>query len=312
MRYTPFNYEQISTAAGMNPPASVKSYNNKSFWFWCRALFQRATSVLVVKLPDPWEGSVRDFFLWVLFFRGFLAISKNDQFGLFFQPCTLTGFDFYYQPTTAIISNPRYQTELTIGSECEILKLTPDYFGIYDVIEYYAEKLSLLDNSINMGLINSKFAFMWAAKNKQAMSALEKMMDKINSGEPAVIADMRVLNDPTDKDMPFQIIDRGRLKESYLTTDQLQDFQSILNNFDAEIGIPSLPYYKKERLVADEAVSRRIDAQARSIVWYDTLVSSLDDVRNLYPEAEQIQIKLRYDLGKGEYEQSEDNVNRDT
>lgn len=311
MRYAPYNYEQISTAAGMNPPASVKSYNNKSFWFWCRALFQRATSVLVVKLPDPWEGSVRDFFLWVLFSRGYLAISKNDQFGLFFQPCTLTGFDFYYQPTTAIISNPRYQAELTIGSECEILKLTPDYFGIYDVIEYYAEKLSLLDNSINMGLINSKFAFMWAAKNKQAMSALEKMMDKINAGEPAVIADMRILNDPTDKDMPFQIIDRGRLKESYLTTDQLQDFQTILNNFDAEIGIPSLPYYKKERLVADEAVSRRIDAQARSIVWYDTLVSSLDDVKHLYPEAEQIQIKLRYDLGKGEYEQGEDNIDRD-
>lgn len=311
MRYAPYNYEQISTAAGMNPPASVKSYNNKSFWFWCRALFQRATSVLVVKLPDPWEGSVRDFFMWVLFSRGYLVISKNDQFGLFFQPCTLTGFDFYYQPTTAIISNPRYQAELTIGSECEILKLTPDYFGIYDVIEYYAEKLSLLDNSINMGLINSKFAFMWAAKNKQAMGALEKMMDKINSGEPAVIADMRVLNDPTDKDIPFQIIDRGRLKESYLTTDQLQDFQTILNNFDAEIGIPSLPYYKKERLVAEEAVSRRIDAQARSIVWYDTLVSSLDDVKNLYPEAEQIQIKLRYDLGEGEYEQGQDNLNRD-
>jgi hypothetical protein len=311
MRYAPFNYEQISTAAGMNPPASVKSYNNKSFWFWCRALFQRATSVLVIKLPDPWEGSVRDFFLWVLFSRGYMAISKNDQFGLFFQPCTLTGFDFYYQPTTAIISNPQYQAELKIGSECEILKLTPDYFGIYDVIEYYAEKLSLLDNSINMGLINSKFAFMWAAKNKQAMSALEKMMDKINSGEPAVIADMRVLNDPTDKDLPFQIIDRGRLKESYLTTDQLQDFQTILNNFDAEIGIPSLPYYKKERLVADEAVSRRIDAQARSIVWYDTLVSSLDDVKNLYPEAAEIQIKLRYDLGEGEYEQGEDNLNRD-
>lgn len=311
MRYAPFNYETISTAAGMNPPASVKSYNNKTFWFWCRALFQRATSVFVVKLPDPWEGSIRDFFIWTLFSRGYMAISKNDQFGLFFQPCSLSGYDFYYQPTTAIISNPLYQAELRIGQDCELLKLTPDYFGIYDVIEYYAEKLSLLDNSINMGLINSKYAFMWAAKNKQAGEALKRMMDRINAGEPAVIADMRVTNDPNDKEIPFQIIDRGKIKDSYLTTDQLQDFQTIMNSFDAEIGIPSLPYYKKERLVADEAVSRRIDAQARSIVWFDTIISSLDDVRNLYPEAEKIQIELRYDLGKGEYEQREDNIDRD-
>ena len=311
MKYAPFNYEQISTAAGMNSPSSVKSYNNKSFWFWCRALFQRATSVFVIKLPDPWEGSIRDFFIYCLFSRGYVAISKNDRFGLFFQPCALNGFDFYYQPTTAIISNPMYQGELLIGKECELLKLTPDFYGIYDVIEYYAEKLSLLDNSINMGLINSKFAFMWAAKTKPAGTALEKMLDKVNAGEPSVIFDMRVTNDPQDKDVPFQIIDRGHLKDSYLTTDQLQDFQTLLNQFDAEIGIPSLPYYKKERLVSDEAVSRRIDAQARSIVWYDTLVSSLDDVRNLYPEAEKIQIELRYDLGEGEYEQGEDNINRD-
>ena len=311
MRYAPYNYEMISTEAGYNPPASVKSYNNKTFWFWCRALFQRATSVLVVKLPDPWEGSVRDFFIWTLFTRGYMVISKNDRFGLYFQPCTLSGFDFYYQPTTAIISNPQLQADLQIGTECELLKLTPDYYGIYDVIEYYAEKLSLLDNAINTGLINQKFAFMWAAKNKQAGEALKRMLDRISEGEPSVIADLRVMNDPNDKDIPFQVIDRGNIKESYLTTDQLQDFQTILNNFDAEIGIPSLPYYKKERLVADEAVSRRIDAQARSIVWYDTLVSSLDDVKNLYPEAEEIQIKLRYDLGEGEYEQREDNVDRD-
>ena len=182
MRYAPYSYEQISTAAGYNPPASVKSYNNKTFWFWCRALFQRATSVFAIKLPDPWEGSVRDFFIYVLFERGYMAISQNDCFGLFFQPCSLSGISLYYQPTTAIISNPAYQAELEIGKDCEILKLTPDYIGIYDVIEYYAERLSLLDNSINMGLINSKFAFMWAAKNKAALAALNAMMDKVDKG----------------------------------------------------------------------------------------------------------------------------------
>lgn len=311
MRYYPLNYDQISTAAGFNSPSAVKSYNNRTFWFWSRALFQRATSTIIFTLPKEWEGTVRDFFIYCMYSRGYVIISRNDKFGFFFQPGTISGYDFYYQPRKAIISNPLYQAELEIGSECELLKLTPDFYGIFDVIEYYAEKLSLLDNSINMSLINSKFAFMWAAKNKAAGTALQKMMDLVNQGEPAVVFDMKVTNDPTDKDIPFQIIDRGDMKHSYLTTDQLQDFQTLINNFDAEIGIPSLPYYKKERLVADEAVSRRVDAQARSIVWFDTLTSSLNDVKKLYPQAQDIKIEMRYDLGEGENEQGEDNTDRD-
>ena len=58
---------------------------------------------------------------------------------------------------------------------------------------------------------------------------------------------------------------------SYITTDQLQDFQTILNNFDCEIGIPTIPYQKKERLVTSEADSRIIDSTSRSIVWKNTL-----------------------------------------
>lgn len=296
MRYNPLNYHDINVLTGTYSPSSVKSYNNKTFWFWCRALFQRMASTLDIQLPVEWDGDIRDFFIWVLFARGYLCISKNDRFGLFFQPCTVSGYDFYYQPKNAIISNPIYSAELEIGKECEILKLTPDYFGAWDVVEYYAEKLSTLDNAINMSLINNKFAFLWGARNKTAGQALKKMLDLVNKGEPAVVWDMKLLNDPTDKEPPFQELRRDNLKESYLTTDQLADFQTIINNFDAEIGIPTVPYHKKERLVTDEARSRNIDAVARSVVWFDTLSSSLERVVRLYPEAESIKISMRYDL----------------
>ena len=295
MRYYPLNYHDINVLAGTNSPSSVKSYNNKTFWFWCRALFQRMASTLKIDLPVEWDGDIRDFFIWVLYTRGFLCISKNERFGFFFQPCGLSGYDFYYQPKQAIISNPIYSDELEIGKDCEILKLTPDYFGAWDVVEYYAEKLSTLDNAINMSLINNKFAFLWGARNKTAGQALKKMLDNVNKGEPAVIWDMKLLNDPTDKEPPFQELRRDNLKESYLTTDQLADFQTIINNFDAEIGIPTIPYHKKERLVTDEAKSRNIDAVARSVVWFDTLNSSLERVRRLYPEADSIKITMRYD-----------------
>lgn len=296
--YTPLNYDQVNIAAGSYTPSSVKSYNNKTFAFWERALFQRAQSVLDFTVPSEWDGKIKDFFLYCLFKYGFLAISKNEQFGQFFQPCTLSGFDFYYQPTKAIIANPLYSAELKIGEEAGILKLTPDYLGAWDIIFYYAEKLSILDNAINMSLINNKFAFFLGARNKGAGQALKKMLDLVNRGEPAVVYDMKLLNDPTDKEMPFQQWQRDNLKNSYLTTDQLMDFQTLLNNFDAEIGIPTIPYQKKERMVTDEATARSYDAKARSVTWFNTLTSSIDEIKQIYPDIN-LSVKLHYDETEG-------------
>lgn len=292
MNYYPLNYDKINVQAGTYNPSPVKTYNNKTFAFWCRSLFQRACSTLIFELPDEWQGSVRDFFYYCLFKFGSVAVFEDDKLGKVFQPCNYAGLNFWYQPTTAVISNPQYTGNLEIGKECEIIKLSPDYIGIWDVVTYYAEKLSTLDNAINMSLINNKFAFFLAARNKAAGEALKKMLDKINRGEPAVIFDSKLINDQTDKDVPWQLWERKDLKSSYLTSDQLMDFQTILNNFDTEIGIPVLPYQKKERMVTSEAESKIIDSTSRSVVWFDTLTSSLTKVNAHYDL--NISVSLRY------------------
>lgn len=293
LNYKPLNYEQINIGAGTYNPSMVKSYNNKTFAFWERSLFQRACSVLQFDLPSDWQGSVKDFFLYCLFKFGYVTVIDSREYGVIFQPCTLKGYNIYYQPTGCIVSNPQIiKTEYSIGKECELIKLTPDYMGVWDIISYYAEKLSCLDNAINMSLINNKFAFMIGARNKTAGEALKKMLDKINRGEPAVIYDLKLLNDPTDKAEPWQFLERKDLKSSYLTTDQLTDFQTLLNNFDTEIGIPTLGANKKERLVVSEADSKIIDATSRSIVWYDTLKSSFEIVNSRYNLG--LDVRLRY------------------
>ena len=164
-----------------------------------------------------------------------------------------------------------------------MLKLTPDYFGICDVVSYYAEKLATADNAINTSLINSKLAYIIGAKNKASAKALKSLLDGINAGNPAVIYDKELLvpNDPDDKSEPWQQWSRN-VKESYITKDLLQDFQTILNNFDAEIGIPTIPYAKKERMVTSEAESRVLDSTSRSTVWINTLKSSLIEVNDMF------------------------------
>ena len=285
MNYTPLNYHNINIGAGTYNPSPVKAYNNKTFAYWVRALFQRALSTIDFELPDTWAGNVKDFFMYCLFKYGYVAVFDYDELGLVFQPCTLSGYNFYYQPTDALISNPVYNASLTIGKDCELIKLTPDYFGVWDVLEYYAEKFSTLDDAINMSLINCKTPYILGAKNKTASSALKKILDLVNRGEPAVVFDEKLMNDPNTKDTPFQLLELLKdPKNAYLTTDQLMDFRTILDNFDAEIGIPCLPYQKKERLVSDEATMRTYDGSARSLTWYNTLTSSIDEVKKLYPE----------------------------
>ena len=299
MLYSPINYNQINISAGTYSPSMVKSYNNQTFSYWERSLFQRAMSVIDLEIPDAWSGKIHDFLYFCLFKYGFVAISENAELGQFFNPCTLSGYDFYYQPTEAIITNPIFKGSKTlkISKDCEILKLTPDYMGVWDIIWYYAEKLSSLDNAINMSIINNKFAFILGARNKTASAALKKILDLVNRGEPAVVYDMKLINDPTDKEMPFQQWER-KLKDSYITSDQLMDFQTIINNFDSEIGIPTVPYQKKERMVTSEANARVYDAKARSLTWFNTLSESIDEVKLLYPDIK-LSVKLHYDETEG-------------
>lgn len=306
--YTPLNYSQLNAIEGSFNPSMVKSMNNKTYAFWERSLFQRACSVLQFELPKEWQGSVKDFFLYCLFKFGYVAVFETAEYGKVFQPGCLRGQNFYYQPTNITISNPLYNADLNIGSECELIKLTPDFRGIWDIISYYAEKLSTLDNAINMSLINNKFAFILGARNKTAGEALKKMLDKVNRGEPAVIYDMKLLNDPQDKAEPWQFLERKDLKANYLTTEQLMDFQTLLNNFDTEIGIPVLPYQKKERMVVSEAESKVIDATSRSVVWFDTLSSSIDIVNNRF--GLNIGVSLRYNTNKEVDDNGETNIDR--
>lgn len=296
MFYVPLNTQELNALAGRYSPSMVKAYNNATYAYWERSLFQRAVSRIQTTLPDNWEGSRRDFLLFCLLKLGFVFVSYSNDLGYWFNPGHLYGIDFYYQPTEFILANPRaaqlgLKGRYELHVDGELLKFMPDYMGIFDIISYYAEKLSALDNAINMSIINNKFAFILAAKNKATAEALKKVLDKINKGEPAVFVDKALMNDPNDKETPWQLLEIQKLKENYITDKQLIDFQTILNAFDAEIGINTVPYQKAERFVSAEANSRQNDSQARIVTAIECLQSSVKDIKKIYPD-----IKLNFTL----------------
>lgn len=280
--------------------SSIHANNNEAFRFWLRCLTERAKSVFKIdNIPEAWEGTPEEFLEECLIRFGYVVVSKDNTHGLFFQPANLKGFNFYYQPVSAIYVDRTKgkSVELKIGKECELLKLTPDYRGILDVCEYYAEKLALLDSSINSSLVNSKLAYMLFAKNKATAEAYKKAIDRIDSGEPAVVFDNLIKDDALTKDSAIEVV---KLFEGsdYITDKLIQDHVSILHDFETEIGIPTLPLEKKERMITDEANSKKVEAVARATVWLDSLNNSLKVINRKY--ATTMTARLTFDLDQEE------------
>ncbi len=281
-QYAPYSYAELNLMNGTYTPSEVHNKDDFVYWYWFRSLFQRATSIIDVKLPATFKAEEKDFFYYCLFKYGYVVFFDSTEFGFCFQPCTLTGFDFYYQPTDAIVTNPALteSVELKIHENCELFKLSPDYLGVFDIIDYYAKKLANMSCSLDMTIENSKVAFVLSGKTRSAIQTLKKIVDKISQGIKTIVFDSRVVK-PNEDVEPFTWLTRNA-KDSYVGEDLLKDMQTTLNMFDREIGIPTIPYEKKERMVDFESKAAIIDSSSRLATWIKTIESSINDINTMF------------------------------
>lgn len=301
--YYPLNYAQQNFLEGHFSPSSVKYANTEAFKFWERNLYFRLISQIDFKLPATWQGSTKDFFLWCVYALGYVMVSQDEDHGYFFQPATPKQMNFYYQPVSMVVSNPQMSREFTIGEDCEVLKLTPDYAGVFDIIDRYSNQLATLDAAISTNIINSKMAYVMGARTRAEANALKRIMDNINRGEPAVFYDRAITGGATfNEDEPFFVKQIQDVSRNYIVGEQLRDSQTILNAFDAEIGIITVPYQKAERLTQYEAQSKGADASSKIQTWSDCLTTSIAAIKELYPD-----IRLSFKLRGGEADGENDN-----
>lgn len=260
-----FNLENVlvSTAS----PGMVHCKNTSLVNFFKRYLYQKAISTIKCTLPETWN---RDYFLYTLFTRGYIAVVKTDKFGVICQDCGLYGFDIFYAPTHITISNPLLRGILQprIHVQCEVIKLTPDYLGINDMITYYANKLALCGESVDTNLINTKLAYIFAASNKGAAASFKYLYDKVASGEPAVVVDKSLVRD--DGSLGIEMFNQ-QLHQTYIADNILSDMRKIEAQFDTEIGIPNANTDKRERLITDEVNANNIETHAKLDLWVESL-----------------------------------------
>lgn len=278
MSNIPVMYDYINTKNSQFIPSTIHTTDNVTSLYFNNYLFQRILAVFDFDIPKYWD---KDYFLYVLFFEGFIGIVPGGVYGEWVpQLCTLKGHDIYYRPTNIIVDNP-YAKELNnknykIGENAGLIKVQPNYHSVWDIVSLYSDMLAESLAGISSNLINSKFAYIFGAKNKATAEALKKMYDKIAAGEPAVFLDKKLFDD--NGNLTVQLFQQ---EDVYNMGDRLADFRKILNMFDTEIGIPSVNYEKKERMIVDEVNANNVETESLSDIWLETLTDSINDVNSL-------------------------------
>lgn len=260
-----YNTDNVITAR--QSPGIVHYANTGLVNLFKRYLYQKSISTVKCEIPETWN---RDYLLYTIFAFGYIAVVNTNKYGVICQGCSLSGFDIYYAPTNAVISNPLLRGILTprIHTQCEILKLTPDYCGIDDIITYYANKLALAGETVDTNLINTKLAYIFTAGNKAAAATFKTLYDDIASGKPAVVVDKSLLRD--DGTLGIDMFNQ-QLSNTYIAGDVLSDMRKIEADFNTIIGIPNANTDKKERLIQDEVNANNTETGCRLDLWIESL-----------------------------------------
>lgn len=275
----PFMYDHINAATSQVNPSTMHASNNALTIYFARYLTQKAVSVFEWTIPEEWG---RDYMLYALYLFGHVAMVKTNEYGIIPQACTLSGYDVFYRPTRVLIGNPLIkEKEYRLHSKAELLKLTPDYGGIYDKILYYASMMSLIAEDAGVNLVNSKLSFVFAPTSKSAAEAYKKMFDAIGSGEPASFVDRKLFHDDGS---PAWAEFTQNLQQNYITDRLLVDLRRVENDFCTDVGIPNTNTQKAERMVVDEVNANNIETSATAELWLDTMHRCIDDIERTFPE----------------------------
>ena len=264
----------------------VNNSPNASMDYWTRSLFQRITALidfdgLPKGSPTQYEWD-KDAFKYGLYMLGYQVIFESQTYGIVPQPGRVTGYGLQYQPAGVMVSTPYFQFErpLRIGTECELIKLTPDYTGIYDIITKYAAELKEIDTSIRSSARNSRLAYALIASSDKSARTMQAIREKIVNGDDVII-DEKLLRDKVNPDtLPWYQFDRD-LKNSYLLGDLLDARRTTLVDFYREIGVRMLDD-KKERMLTAEVDAGNAETFIRSEVWIETLKESVDKVNEMF------------------------------
>lgn len=298
----PIYYDYATVLENLVIPGAVHPYDNIICRFYIDYLLKRAMSVLQWDgIPDTWDTN---YLLYELFTRGRVAVINSPTFGVIPQGCTLSGYNIYYRPVTAIIANPAlptaeigayridesYNPSETYKGDAVLVQLQPNYKGILDICQLSASRLAYMHSALQMNLANSKFAYIFGAKDKNAAALFKAAFDELQAGNYAIAAGKSLWDDTTGKPLWEGFV--NNLRQNYIASDLLENIRAEMTNFDSFIGIPNTSYTKKAHMTVDEINANDVETETLVDIMLDCVSKGIANVNKKY--SLNITVKKRY------------------
>lgn len=279
MQGAPYFFDDLNQFDSRVVPGTMKRGFDALSQYCRRYLAQKAFAIYKWdNLPEWWDEEYLQFTLMIY---GIAAVFNTDKFGVIPQSCGIGGYNVFYRPTRAIVANPLFDKtyELKIGTDCELIRFSPLWRGIPDLIGHYADLWALTITSIVCNLYNSRLSYVFTSGNKSIAESFKAMFDQIGAGNPAVFADKNLF---TETGEPNWQAFQQDLKGTYII-DLLQAAErDIISQFYSEIGIPNLPYEKGERLITAEATTHEYATECLADLWRRTMNATAERVNKMF------------------------------
>lgn len=276
-------------------PTYLKITNTALYRFYARYLLHKIYSIFDWDIPESWNLENLQFCLCVF---GFVGVMEWPELGVIYQRGSIAGHDIYYQPAFFRVANPyidpKYQGLYRIASEyitnninaqepvindCMLLKMTPDYWGIWDIISNYAAEMALVHEAVDINIIQSKDPKVFISGSKGAQAAFKKAMDKAISGEPVIVFDKEILG--PDGKLNIEEFTKN-LHDVYLSDKLLDALRTIENRFDSMVGINNTNVSKRANMTVAEVTANNNEIMALPQVWADNLQRSIKLIKDKY------------------------------
>lgn len=274
----PISYDYVNAYNGTISPSTVHCTDVGLTRFFQKYLLQKAISVFKWNLPANWD---KDFFLYGLYSFGHMAVINTDKFGVIPQFCGLMGYNVFYRPTQAVISNPLINgiIQPKIDTQCTVFKMNADYSGIWDIVSYYADMMAMAAQTAGINMFNSKLSYLFFARDKAAAESYKKMCDKVLSGEPIAVVGKDLYSNDGAKSWDMFAQD---LKQNYIVHEVLTDLLKYEAMFCTAVGLPNANTEKKERMIVDEVNANNIETNSNAEMWLERFKKDAEKTNKMF------------------------------